>query len=126
MQYRLGHPKEEQGDAVAGGKEHGEPGGETVLGAGVVRAELDFAPARESYADDENKENGHGQHVEPAEGTGDKGQGGRENGPGPFGIADSADDQQQGDHNRWHEDGDQYRGASFGLGHVIMPPAWKK
>ena len=42
---RFGHAKEQQGDAVAGGKQHGEPGREAVLRLRVIGAEANIAPA---------------------------------------------------------------------------------
>src|SRR5690606_21620106 len=67
VQHRLGYAEEQQRDAVAGGKQHGEPGRKAVLRLGMVRPELDVAPLGQRDADDEDQAEGHRQHVEPAE-----------------------------------------------------------
>ncbi len=110
MQHRLGDTEEQQGDAVAGGEQHGEPGRETVLRLGVVRAQLDVAPFGQGDADDEHQEERHRQHVEPAEGAGDVRQHRIEQLAGQFRIARRADHQQQRDHHRGDEHGKQNDG----------------
>ena len=115
VQYGFGHAEEQQGNAVAGGKEHGEPGREAVLRLGVVRAQLDAAPGRHGDADDEHQEKGHREHVEPAEVGRDERQRRAEHFTGQFRVADGSDHQQQRDDHGWDEHGEQ----NDGLGHFL-------
>jgi len=114
VQHRLRHTEKQQRDAVAGGEQHGEPGRETVLRVGVIGTELDMAPTGEGHTDDKHQEKSHRQHVEPAEGGGDVGEGGTENLAGQLGIADGAEHQQQDHHHRRYEHRNEDGGSGFG------------
>ena len=103
MQHGLGDAKKQQRNAVARGKEHGEPGGEAVLRVGVVWPQLDIAPATESHHNNEHQEECHRQHVEPAEGGGNPGQGRTEQLSREIRAADSADNKQHNHHERGNE-----------------------
>src|SRR5690606_11649155 len=126
MQYRLRHAEEQQGDTVARGEQHGKPGGEAVLRLGMVRAQLDLAPSAHGDDDDEHQEDGHRQHVEPAEGLGDVAQYRREQLTGQLGLTGGTDDQQQDEKECRYEDRQQDGGipetASGGFRHAGHTP----
>ena len=104
MQHRLGHAKEQQRDTVAGREQHGKPFREGVLGFRVVRPQFDIAPLGCTHRDNKDQEDGNRQHVEPAEGIGNPGQGRAERFPCQLGIADGSDHQQQRNNNGRNKD----------------------
>src|SRR5690606_24454161 len=103
MQHGFGDAEEQQGDTVAGGEQHGEPGREAVLGFGVVRPELDVAPAAQGDYHHKDQEYRHGQHVEPAEAAGDIGQQRGKQLPGQVRLTGGTYDQQQDEEERRYE-----------------------
>ena len=71
MGHGLAHPEIHEPYPHAGGKQHGEPGGEAELGPGVVRPEPDVAVAAEGQHQQQDQEHADHQHIEPAEVLGD-------------------------------------------------------
>lgn len=100
VQDRFRHTEEQQRNTITSRKQHGEPFGKTVLRLGMIRPQLDIAPARGANCDYKYQENGYRQHVKPAEGFGNPRQGRTESLPGQFGIAYGTDHQQQGNRHR--------------------------